>query len=133
MERSRERIEQAKGDLEHARSDLQRGFFDWACFSSQQAAEKAAKAVLQRLGAEPWGHAVADLLKEAAKKLRVPQQLIDAAFELDEAYIPATYPNAHPAGAPCELYTRQEAERLVGHAGKIVEFCARVLPEAQPG
>ncbi|MBI4493722.1 MAG: HEPN domain-containing protein [Chloroflexi bacterium] len=34
------------------------GFHDWACFSAQQAAEKTVKAVLQRLGAEAWGHAV---------------------------------------------------------------------------
>jgi HEPN domain-containing protein len=48
-------MDQAEGDLEHAKHDLQGGFYDWACFSAQQAAEKAVKAVLQGMGAEVWG------------------------------------------------------------------------------
>jgi len=40
------------------------------------------------------------------------------AKELDKAYIPTRYPNVHPEGAPCELYTRAEAERLIEYAGK---------------
>ncbi len=49
MERSADWMEQARGDLEHAAYDLVGGFFDWACFSAQQAAEKAVKAVFQKL------------------------------------------------------------------------------------
>ena len=33
-------IDEAEGDLEHAKSDTERGFYNWACFSAQQAAEK---------------------------------------------------------------------------------------------
>ena len=64
MERSADWIEQARGDLEHARHDLAGAYFEWACFSAQQAAEKAVKAVFQKLGSEAWGHSVADLLQE---------------------------------------------------------------------
>lgn len=62
--RARGRPSTARGDLDHARHDLGAGFYDWACFSAQQAAQKAVKAVFQRLGAEAWGHSVADLLEE---------------------------------------------------------------------
>ncbi|RLA82579.1 MAG: DNA-binding protein, partial [Deltaproteobacteria bacterium] len=89
MERSRDWMDQAEGDLEHAKSDLERGFFDWACFSSQQAAEKAVKAVFQKMGAEAWGHSVADLLQELSRRHPVPEELINGALELDKAYIPA--------------------------------------------
>jgi HEPN domain-containing protein len=68
MERSRDWMDQAQGDLGHAQHDLAHGFYDWACFSAQQAAEKAVKAVFQKLGAEAWGHSVADLLKELAHR-----------------------------------------------------------------
>ena len=78
MERSADWMEQAQGDLVHARHDLQHGFYDWACFSSQQAAEKAAKAALQRIGGEAWGHSVADLLREVGKSESVSDDLIDA-------------------------------------------------------
>jgi HEPN domain-containing protein len=122
-------MDQAEGDLLHARNDLQGGFFDWACFSAQQSAEKAVKAVFQRLGAEAWGHSVADLLAELGERHAVPGGLMDAALELDKAYIPTRYPNAHPAGSPRGRYTRTEATRLIDHAGTIVEFCSRLLSE----
>ena len=35
---------------------------------------------------------------------------------MDKAYIPARYPNAHPAGSPRNLYTQNEARRLIAHA-----------------
>lgn len=127
MERSKDWIDQAEGDLEHAKSDTERGFYNWACFSSQQAAKKAVKAVFQKLGAEAWGHSVADLLTELAKKHEITEELISAGLELDKAYIPARYPNAHPSGSPRRKYTKEEANRLVGHTDKIVRFCSGLL------
>lgn len=127
MERSRDWLDQAKGDLEHARSDLERKFFDWACFSAQQAAEKAVKAVFQMMHTEGWGHSVMDLLEELSARYPVPENLKDAALELDKAYIPSRYPDAHPSGSPRRRYTRGEAERLVEHAQSIVQFCENLL------
>lgn len=130
MERSADWMEQAQGDLLHARSDVERGFFDWACFSAQQAGEKAVKAVLQRRGGEAWGHSVADLLEEVRGIASVSDALIDAALELDKAYIGARYPDAHPSGTPRRRYIRAEADRLVADAEQIVEFCAGLVSQA---
>ncbi len=120
-------MDQAWGDLEHARSDLASGFYDWACFSAQQAAEKAVKAVLQRLGLEAWGHSVADLLAELGSHHAVPSGLQEAALELDKAYIASRYPDVHQSGSPRRRYTRREAERMVGYADEVVRFCAGLL------
>lgn len=120
-------MEQAEGDLKHAQSDLERGFYDWACFSSQQAAEKAVKAVFQKMGAEAWGHSVADLLEELSKTHSVHETLMNAAFELDKTYITARYPNALPSGAPRGRYTVVEAKRLVDYAERIIKFCSDLL------
>ena len=121
-------MDEAKGDLDHAKSDVEGGYYNWACFSSQQGAEKAVKAVFQKMGAEAWGHSVADLLKELSTRVDVPQDLMNRALELDKAYIPASYPNAHPSGSPRSRYTKGEAERLVKHAEEIIEFCSGLLP-----
>jgi HEPN domain-containing protein len=127
MERSADWMDQAQGDLAHARHDLEGGFYDWACFSAQQAAEKAVKAVFQKLGAEAWGHSVADLLEELNRSQTVPDELKDMALELDKAYIPTRYPNAHPSGSPRRRYTPTEAERMVAHAEQVIQFCEGLL------
>ncbi|MBC7104932.1 MAG: HEPN domain-containing protein [Firmicutes bacterium] len=128
MERSADRLDEARGDLEHAYNDLQGGFYNWACFSAQQAAEKAVKAVFQKLGAEALGHSVADLLRALAQERPLPEELLEGALELDKAYIPTRYPHAHPSGAPRHRYTAREAQRLIDYAEKIYRFCADLLP-----
>lgn len=132
MERSRDWLAQAVRDLEHARLDLERGFFEWCCFSAQQSAEKAAKALMQRLGCEAWGHSVADLLRALPEAHRSGNELVERGLELDKGYIPARYPDAHPAGHPGSRFTRSEAERAIGHAEAIVEFCSRQLAALDP-
>ena len=100
MERSADWLNEACGDLEHARSDVEGGFYNWACFSAQQSAEKAVKGVFQKMGAEAWGHSVADLLEELSKSFEVFTELKDGALEPDKTYIPSRYPNAHPSDSP---------------------------------
>ncbi|MEM2122236.1 MAG: HEPN domain-containing protein [Candidatus Bathyarchaeia archaeon] len=120
-------MDQAEGDLEHAKNDLRHGFYDWACFSSQQSAEKALKAVFQKLHAEAWGHSVYDLLVNLQDTEKINEKLLDRALELDKAYIPARYPNAHPSSSPRRRYTRNEAERMIKYAEEILEFCKDIL------
>ncbi|MCS7287088.1 MAG: HEPN domain-containing protein [Anaerolineae bacterium] len=128
MERSADWLDQAQGDIALAKSAMGGGFYDWACFAAQQAAEKAVKAVFQKLRKEAWGHAVAALLEELSKEIFVPPDLYEKALELDKAYIPTRYPNAHPWGAPRRLYTKAEAQRLIGYAEQILSFCENILP-----
>lgn len=129
MERSKDWLDQAQGDLEHAKSDLERGFYDWASFSAQQCAEKAIKAVFQKLGAEAWGHSVVGLLEELKKFKEVSEELVEFGMELDKAYIASRYPNAHPSGSPRKRYSKNEAERLIEYAEKIYRFCSGILSE----
>lgn len=127
MERSADWLYQAEGDLDHARNDPQDGFYDWACFSAQQAAEKAVEAVLKKTGQEVWGHSTADLLDALAEQVSVPGDLRNITLELDKGYIATRYPDALPNGAPRDRYTRTEAERFVSHAERIAEFCKGLL------
>ena len=125
--RAEDWLRQALRDLDHARAALERQTFEWAAFAAQQAAEKAVKAVFQAMGAEAWGHAVADLLTELGQRHAVPDALVEGGLELDKAYIPTRYPNAHPSGAPTTRYTKGEATRLIGYADEIIRLCADLL------
>ena len=128
VERSKDWLDQAERDLRQAEASLRDEFFEWACFAAQQSAEKAVKALIQSLGGEPWGHSVASLMDMLPQDLR-PNHLRDFALELDQAYIPSRYPNAHPAGFPGKTFSRKMGERLIGYAQQILAFCRNKIPE----
>jgi len=132
VERSADWMAQARRDLAHARVDIDHGYYDWACFSAQQSAEKAVKAVLNRLGAEPWGHSVAGLLGSLPDAPTSSSDLMLNALELDKVYIPSRYPDALPAGSPSTEYTAREAERMEAYAREIVGYCESRLSAIQP-
>ncbi|MEM0276695.1 HEPN domain-containing protein [Pyrobaculum sp.] len=117
---------QAVRNLEAARSDLASGFYEWACFKAQQAAELAVKALLRARGVPRGGHSVLKLLEiaEAELGLQVPQELKEAAAELDNMYIPPRYPDAFAEGSPYEFFTKAMAERAMANAERILRWAA---------
>ena len=120
-------LKQGQRDLGHGRRSLDAGDYEWACFAAQQGAEKAVKAVIEKMGGVAWGHSVTALLESLPESLRPDPGLLDAAKALDKHYIPARYPNSHPQGAPYEYYTRTEAECALVHAGQVIDFCEGFL------
>ena len=116
-------MRQAKRDLQHARNSLESEDYEWCCFAAQQSAEKAVKALFQKLAADAWGHSVTILLSNLPESVKPAAELTDKARELDKHYIAAQYPNSYPDGAPFQYYTRSEAERSVQYADEIIRFC----------
>lgn len=110
---------QAQRKLASARWDLEGAFWEDACFSAQQAAELAVKALLQSQGRIELGHSVFQLLQRAEG---VPADLFAAARALDRHYIPARYPNGFPDGAPMDFYDAPTAEEALRCAEAILEF-----------
>ncbi len=115
---------QAEADLRHARNSLEDGDFEWSCFAAQQAAEKALKAVFQRLGMDAWGHTVTALIGNLPDAVAQPSEtLVNYARILDKHYIPTRYPNGFASGAPTDFYTKEEAQNAIRNAEAILEFC----------
>lgn len=129
-ERSADWLRQAEKDLENAAWEMKGGFFEWACFSAQQAAEKALKGLYQKLGGVAWGHSVLNLLKGLEEKLEIPEDLFRIARRLDQYYIPARYPNGWDAGIPHEYFTEEDAREALRGAGEIVRFCKGILAQS---
>jgi len=124
MNRWRDWWKQALADMRHAELSLREGHYEWACFASQQAAEKALKALLERIGARPFGHVLTRLLKAVEDSgIEVPPDLYDLTKTLDKLYITPRYPNGLVEGAPVEFFTREEAERALSFAREILRFC----------
>ena len=126
-ERSRDWMAQAERDLQAARWQMEGGFYEWACFLCQQAAEKAVKAVFQRLGGEAMGHSVATLLRALGERTPVPEEVQGCGRLLDRFYIPARYPNSWDTGSPKDYYTREDAGGALRCAEEVLRFCHRLL------
>lgn len=103
--RAMDRMRQAERDYQHARESHGNQDYEWACFASQQAAEKAVKALHLSVGQEAWGHMVAKLMKELPADIAIDASLLEKAMVLDNFHIPSRYPDSHPEGAPFEHYS----------------------------
>lgn len=124
MNRSRDWMQQAKFDLEHARKSITLGDYDWACFAAHQAAEKAAKAVHLLHGAIAWGHSVMDLIEKLGETVgAIDADLLDVARRPDRYYVAPRYPDAHPAGPSRRYYTESDARQAVADAERVVSWC----------
>ncbi|MCY4374965.1 MAG: HEPN domain-containing protein [Spirochaetaceae bacterium] len=130
-ERSADWFRQARRDLDSARAQVASGFCEWACFISQQASEKALKAVLQKLGGEAWGHSIVDLLRTLRERVDAPDELHASAVNLDRYYIPARCPNGWASGSPADYFTEEDANAAICHSA-ILRFCDRVLAGPEP-
>lgn len=116
-------LKEAEWDLGTAEDLLRAERFNAASFYSQQAAEKAVKAMLYGLGEIPIGHSVRELLQrfEEVTKRDVGDML-SGGRELDRHYIPSRYPNVHPRGTPHEAYDEKTALRAIGCARTIIDY-----------
>ena len=122
MNRYRDWYEQAERDLSRAELDIRYEFWEWACFTSQQAAEKAVKALLMNRGVSVWGHSITPMLRRL-DDLSVPVELVDAAQLLDACYIPARYPNGFEQGKPADYFNLRKAKEALDAARRILRFC----------
>ncbi|MDI6873987.1 HEPN domain-containing protein [Candidatus Solincola sp.] len=123
MGREKDWLEQAERDLSKARVDLEHSYFEWACFTAQQAAEKAVKALGMHKGLSIWGHAVSVILRALREKMEIPEELVSLAQVLDAYYIPSRYPNGFDTGKPADYYNLKMASEAIDAADKIIRFC----------
>ncbi len=116
-------LEQAKSDLAAAKNSLKSRNFDWACFQSQQAAEKALKACcLEKFNKLRKVH---DLLF-LAKELQLPEDLLIFCIQLNRVYIETRYPHADEE-IPAKLFRHDDAEKAIRMAEGILQWAEKQL------
>ena len=122
-------VRQARSDLDVVRTLRSGGHHAAACFYSQQAAEKALKAVLYSQGSRVvLGHSVRDLAQQCAAHDLAFAGVTGEAALLDQFYIPTRYPNGLPLPAvPSEIYTSVQAEAAQAAAERVLNVVETFL------
>lgn len=123
MNRFNDWYNQGKRDLERARLDMQCKFYEWTCFTAQQASEKVLKAVAMKLGFDIWGHSLTEIIRIISQKIEIPEQIVEDAKQLDLYYIPTRYPNGFASGKPADYFTEKQAREAIDAADNICKFC----------
>jgi len=114
MQESDEWWEQANKDLKAAKSNFLTKEYNVASFLSQQAAEKALKAlILEKYNSLPKEHDLVLL----ANKLNLPKNIIQLCKDLTPVYIETRYPDVNGF----KQYTKKESEKDIEMAEEILE------------
>ena len=131
MSRYEDWMRQAERNLKSAKVNYEVELYEEVCFEAHQAAEKALKALLNYLNKGRRGASVTFLVKESG--LQLDDDLLNCLKYLDKHYIPTRYPDVYDEGAPCDYYTREDADRCLSCANLIVEWVTRVVGKALTG
>jgi HEPN domain-containing protein len=122
-------IQQAVADAAAAADSANTGHFEWACFQSQQAAEKALKAFLFSRGRTTiLSHSLVDLVRAAETQEPSLAPLIAEAKHLDAFYIATRYPNGLMSQAPpARYFDGKDAAGCIRSAQSILTACLKFV------
>ena len=134
------RVNQYEHDIDFAQGAYKEGYYAWACFIAQQAAEKAAKTLLIHLEISELDnfktHSILKLVRHVPKAL-----LLDKNIDLNLLEISATelsnkenmsrYPNLDPSDPQSPLtrpeYSPQEAKKAIEQARLIINNLEQLM------
>ena len=120
-------LAQAFRDLRTTENSLNSGNYYACAFWSQQAVEKALKALLISRGRVVRGHDLVELGYIIKDELHVDvSRIMDNLRELTTHYTTAKYPDA-ANGVPYEIYTEGMARRILEKAREVVEWVRQNL------
>ncbi|MDW8320625.1 MAG: HEPN domain-containing protein [Armatimonadota bacterium] len=131
MRRPQDWLKQAQAEYAAAQSLYEDGHWAWCCFTCQQAAEKALKAVLEHFGDVQTGHNLNHLLQAVEEYALSTEAVRAACRRLNRLYIPTRYPDAFSEGAPAEQYVQMDAQEALNDADTVLRY-AREAIESSP-
>ena len=125
-------LKQAEFDIAAAEVSYNNKFFEWACFQSQQAVEKALKAVLVHAGLRPPKmHKLAVLMSECNKANKKFKKTKLGFKDVESFAFIARYPFLIPGEnmSPHEAITSKDAQGCIDQAKKFLEKIRKLLGE----
>jgi len=111
-------LAQARNDLKWTQANIVSKIYYGACFTAQQATEKALKAYLLQKGKRVKIHDLGAILEECKKFDHSFEKLKQATATLTDYYLETRYPDI----AEFTKYTQTQAEEAQELATKIIEF-----------
>lgn len=125
-------LEQAEYDLQAAQVSKDNDFYEWACFQSEQAAEKALKGVLVHAGwRPPKMHKLAVLMSYCNNANERFRRTKFEFRDLESFTFVSRYPFLIPGEnlSPHEFITLDDAQRCISQARAFLDKIHKLLEE----
>jgi len=132
MRRAQDWLRQAHAERRAAQDLFRTGPPGWCCFTSQQAAKKALKALGEHFRHPLFGHNLNVLLNALATYIEIPPGVREACARLNRFYIPTRYPNAFDQGAPVDQFFESDARQALQDAEEVIRFVEAAMGAPRP-
>ena len=127
MQRSQDWLNEARAELRAGHALLTGQHWSWCCFTCQQAAAKALKAVCEHFRAPQFGPNMNLLLQAVETFVAVTESLRMACTRLNRYYIPTRYPDAFDRGAPADQFFTADAHQAIADAEEVLGFATGII------
>lgn len=127
MQRAKDWLREAQAELHAAGTLFNEGHWAWCCFTCQQAAEKALKAILEQFRTPQFGHNLNLLCESVETRVAVHEPVRSACARLNRYYIPTRYPTAFDRGAPSEQFFEADAHQALEDVKEVYRFAEHVI------
>jgi len=120
-------MREAEAELNAARDLFAHGHWSWCCFTSQQAAEKALKALSEHFRSPQAGPNLNLLVRALEPDVSISEGVRQSCAHLNRYYIPTRYPNAFDRGVPAEQFFEADARQALDHAKEVAGFARGII------
>ena len=101
---------------------MDKGRFSWSCFTSQQAATAALKAILSKSGEPTIGDNLIALLRTVKENISIPVDVKDACHQVNDYFKTSRNLEHKPEGTPLSNYSLEESQKAKNDALMVIRF-----------
>jgi HEPN domain-containing protein len=128
MNRAADWLKMAERDLGYAELGAASGYHEGAAFHAQQCAAKAVKALVRPSHGVVSGRFIAEILGQVPASVKVPEEVLSAAQQLDKVYLTSRYPDEFASGNPSDYFNEKDSRELIAYGKQILEWCRSQIP-----
>ncbi len=101
---------------------MDKGRFSWSCFTSQQAATAALKAILFKMEEPTFGDNLIALLRTVKENIAIPDDVKDACHHINDYFKTSRDLENKPEGTPLNYFSLEESQKAKSDALTVIRF-----------
>ena len=122
MSRTKDWLQYSEELIEIADILMDKGRFSWYCFTSQQAAVAAVKALLSKYDESTFGDNLIALLRTVKENVSIPADVKEACQKINAYFKTCRDLESKSEGTPLSNYSLEESQQAKNYALAVIRF-----------